>query len=259
MTLIGLTTLTVNGHPLVAPKLNRRRAVFVLGKIDAILAWEQARERERDVRFVELGKYLCEVRAGQYWRIDNLKSFDEFLERKFPQSRRKAYYLMTIHERLPRIRKAELEQVGWSKAVELAKVARRDRQQFDCATWVHKAKELPKEEFKREVQKHLTGKEEEAFELLYFKTYRSQLAVVEQALETAGLMLGGDKPRGYCLEMICADFLAGVALETQNEEMLLTALFRLIDALVPEQRSRLQQYLETKVEDHASKAIAATA
>jgi hypothetical protein len=29
-------------------------------------------------RFVELGRYLCEVRVGQYWRVENLKSFDEF-------------------------------------------------------------------------------------------------------------------------------------------------------------------------------------
>jgi hypothetical protein len=35
---------------------------------------------------------------------------------------------------------------------------------------------------------------------------------VEKALETAGLMLGTDKSRGYCLEMICADFLAGTSL-----------------------------------------------
>jgi hypothetical protein len=34
--------------------------------------------------------------------------------------------------------------------------------------------------------------------------------------ETAGLMLGCDRSRGYCLEMICADFLAGASLE-QNE------------------------------------------
>ena len=26
---------------------------------------------------------------------------DEFLERRFPESRRKAYYLMSIHEHLP--------------------------------------------------------------------------------------------------------------------------------------------------------------
>ncbi len=36
------------------------------------------------MRFVELGQYLCEVRAGQYWRLENLKSFDEFLEKRFP-------------------------------------------------------------------------------------------------------------------------------------------------------------------------------
>jgi hypothetical protein len=36
--------------------------------------------------------------------------------------------------------------------------------------------------------------------------------VVEQALETAALMLGSDKSRGYLLELICADFLAGVNL-----------------------------------------------
>ena len=72
------------------PKFNRRRAVFVLGKIEEILAWEQRKETKRDTKFVELGRYLCEVRAGQYWRLERLKSFDEFLERRFPESRRKA-------------------------------------------------------------------------------------------------------------------------------------------------------------------------
>jgi hypothetical protein len=48
--------------------------------------------------------------------------------------------------------------------------------------------------------------------------YKSQLPVIEEALETAGLMLGSNKSRGYCLEMICADFLAGAKLgETQQQ------------------------------------------
>jgi hypothetical protein len=33
--------------------------------------------------------------------LEKLKSFDEFLARRFPDSRRKAYYLMSIHEHLP--------------------------------------------------------------------------------------------------------------------------------------------------------------
>jgi hypothetical protein len=112
--LIGLTNLKISGPPSMGPKLNRRRALFVLGRIDEILSWERTTELERDTRFVELGRYLCEVRAGQYWRVDNLKSFDEFLEKKFSESRRKAYYLMAIHEQLPRQTHRDLKQVGWT-------------------------------------------------------------------------------------------------------------------------------------------------
>ena len=205
--------------------------MFVLDKIDEILAWEKIKERERDVRFVQLGQYLCEVRAGQYWRIEKLKSFDEFLEKRFPESRRKAYYLMAIHENLTKIPKPRLEEVGWSKAAEMAKVARRDGKDFDCATWLHKANELPKEEFKRAVERHLTGRETEPWELIYFKLYKSQVPVVEQALETAALMLGSDKSRGYMLEMICADFLAGANLESGRPKALLLALSRLFSFL----------------------------
>jgi hypothetical protein len=67
---------------------------------------------------------------------------------------------------------------------------------------LHKAQDLPKEEFKREVERHLTGKETEPWEIIYFKICKSQSAVIEQALDTAALMLGTDKSRGYCLEAI---------------------------------------------------------
>jgi hypothetical protein len=39
------------------------------------------------------------------------------------------------------------------------------------------------------------------------------IPVIERAIETAALMLGSDRSRGYCLEMICADFLAGANLD----------------------------------------------
>jgi len=242
--LIGLTSLRINGGLMVSPELNRRRALVVLGKIDEILSWEQTKEHERDERFVELGQYLCEVRAGQYWRLENLKSFDEFLEKRFPESRRKAYYLMAIHEHLTRIPKRQLREVGWSKATELIKVARRDGVEFDCATWLHKAKELPKEDFKRAVECHLTGKETEPWEIIYFKLYKSQLPVVERALEIASLMLGTNKSRGYCLEMICADFLAGASLESGNHELLVGSLYRAATLLPREMKQELVEKLK---------------
>jgi hypothetical protein len=114
--LIGLTSLWIDGRNPVTPELNNRRAAFVLGKIDEILSWEKTKEQEKDTRFVELGQYLCEVRSKQYWRLEKLESFDQFLEKRFPESRRKAYYLMAVHEHLPRIAKPELELMGWTKA-----------------------------------------------------------------------------------------------------------------------------------------------
>jgi hypothetical protein len=233
--LVCLTNL-VTKYPPMPPKLNRRRAQEVLSKIDAILAWEARHENERDTRFVELGKYLCEVRAGQYWRLEKLKSFDEFLVRRFPESRRKAYYLMSIHEQLPPQVRRELKQVGWTKGLELAKLARRDGQRFDCATWLHKARQMPKAEFQREVERELTGKDSEPSELIYFKVYKSQMPVIERAIEAAALMLGTDKSRGYCLEMICADFLAGASIDGGNPEILLQSISRYYKFLPGEQQ-----------------------
>ena len=239
--MVCLTSLTTN-HPPMPPKMNPERARFVLSKIDEILAWEKRRETERDTRFVELGRYLCEVRAGQYWRIEGLKSFDEFLERRFPESRRKAYYLMSIHEHLPPQVRKELRQLGWSKGLELAKLARRQNSQaFDCATWLHKARELSKEELQREVEKELTGEYSEASELVYFKLFKSQIPIVDRAIETAALMLGSDKSRGYCLEMICADFLAGASLDCSDPELLLKTQLHYFKFLSSEQQARFME------------------
>ena len=70
---------------------------------------------------------------------------------------------MSIHEHLPPQARRELREVGWTKGLELAK---------------------------------LTGKETEPSELIYFKIYKSKIPVIEQAIETAALMLGSDKSRG---------------------------------------------------------------
>src|SRR5437868_4522729 len=95
---------------------------------------------------------------------------------------------------------------------------------------------MPKEEFKREVEKELTGRDTEPHEIIYFKLYKSQIPVVEEAIETAALMLGSDKSRGYCLEMICADFLAGANLDSGNPEILLNSIKNFFKFLPGEQK-----------------------
>jgi hypothetical protein len=74
------------------------------------------------------------------------------------------------------------------------------------------------------VERELTGRDEESSELICFKVYKSQVPVIGQAIETAALMLGPDKSRGYCLEMICADFLAGAHLDTGSPQILLNSI-----------------------------------
>src|SRR5206468_4533534 len=130
---------------------------------------------------------------------------------------------------------------GWTKGRELAKLARAEGRAFDCAPWVHKARVMPREEFQREVEKALVGRETEPWEILCFKFYKSQIPVIEQAIETAALMLGSDKSRGYCLEMICADFLAGANLDSGQPDVLLHSLSRFFQFLPGAQRQAFVQ------------------
>ena len=233
----------ITNNPPRAPGLDEKRARLVLSKVDQVLDWERQTEGERDTRFVELGRYLCEVRAGQYWRLERLASFDDYLQRRFPESRRKAYYLMSIHEQLPKQVRYELKQVGWSKAAELAKVAHRDGERFESATWLHRAQTMPKQEFKCEVDKYLT-EAGEASKRLYFKLYESQVPVIEQALETAARMLGSDGSRGYCLELICGDFLAGADPDPGNAETLLRTICRLFHRLPGAEQDKFFRHLK---------------
>ena len=93
------------------------------------------------------------------------------------------------------------------------------------------------------MEKELTGRDSEPHELIYFKVYKSQIPVIEQAIETAALMLGSDKSRGYCLEMICADFLAGANLDSGEPDVLLHAVSRFYQFLSGEQRRIFAQQL----------------
>jgi hypothetical protein len=218
--------------------MDKARAQQVLARIDEILRWEQGTDQQKDQKFAELGKHLCEVRKQGYWRL-GYKSFEAYLEEKFPDSRRKAYYLMSIHDQLRQIPAPEIEALGWSKALELAKVARSEGRHFDSATWLHKAKECTKQELKEEVYKYFTGEDYEPYEMVYFKLFESQLPVVERALYVASRMVGTERSRGYCLELVCADFLAGRTEESAPEEILLV-IHRLVSLLPPDYQAGLR-------------------
>jgi hypothetical protein len=63
-------------------------------------------------------------------------------------------------------------------------------------------------------------------------------------------MLASDRSRGYCLEMICADFLAGANLDGGDPNTLLHAVSRFFQFLSGEQRQTFAQ----KVAEEAASA-----
>jgi hypothetical protein len=217
--------------------MDKARAQQVLARIDEILGWERRMDQHKDQKFAELGKHLCEVRKQGYWRL-GYGSFEAYLEKKFPDSRRKAYYLMSIHDQLKQIPTPEIEDLGWGKALELAKVARHEGRGFNSATWLHKAKNSTQKELRQDVYKHLTGEDYEPYEMLYFKLYESQLPTVERALVVAARLVGSERSRGYCLELVCADFLAGRTEESTPEEILML-IHHLVKLLPAEYQARL--------------------
>ena len=53
------------------PKLNRERALFVLDKIDEILAWKQRKEKRARHQFRGTRPLLCEVRQGNTGALES--------------------------------------------------------------------------------------------------------------------------------------------------------------------------------------------
>ena len=62
-------------------------------------------------------------------------------------------------------------------------------------------------------------------------------------LYVASRMVGTERSRGYCLELICADFLAGRTEESTPEEILLV-IHRLVNFLPADYQARLAGPLE---------------
>jgi hypothetical protein len=92
---------------------------------------------------------------------------------------------------------------GWTKVLELAKLARSEGQRRACATRLHKARSLPKEEVKagsREAVWKKTG----PWEILCFKFYKShsgrRTSRRDRGLDAGhrqiGWVLSGDDPCG---------------------------------------------------------------
>jgi hypothetical protein len=65
-------------------------------------------------------------------------------------------------------------------------------------------------------------------------------------------MVGTERSRGYCLELICADFLAGRGEESTPEEILMV-IHRLVHLLPPDYQARPANHSEEAESEAARK------
>jgi hypothetical protein len=94
-----------------------------------------------------------------------------FSEEAVSELEGKAYYLMSIHEHLPPQARHELKEVGWTKGLELARIARRTASISIVQPGCTKRAQC-RGGLQAAVEKGLTGKEKEPSELIYFKVMR---------------------------------------------------------------------------------------
>ena len=112
-----------------------------------------------------------------------------FWNNAFPIHAGRPTTLMAIHENLTRIPKQQLREVGWSKAMELVKVARKDGEGSIVQPGCTKLTSCRRRGLSARSSGTLRGRKE-PWEILYFKVYKNQLPVIEKALETASLCSG---------------------------------------------------------------------
>jgi hypothetical protein len=100
----------------------------------------------------------------RYWRLEKLRSFDKFLTRRFPESRRKGSPTHVNPRVLALPARKELKEMGSTKGLELAKSAGGREGVLLCNPAVETSS-LRKDQFKREAERY-SGKELELFELI---------------------------------------------------------------------------------------------
>jgi hypothetical protein len=164
-----------------------------------------------DTCYYELGGLLREVFHQQHYLELGFDHFEDYLRGTLEFSIRKAFYLMSIWEKVKELKipKNKLRQIGWTKMKEVVRVATPE----DLVIWLARAEQLTTQELQALIGQNETDNEAPKPFTIYF--YLAQREVFERALEIAQLMTGSES-RGYQAEMIAAEFLA--TYESMEEE-----------------------------------------
>jgi hypothetical protein len=163
---------------------------------------------EIEVKWFELGKVLQVMFEKRYY-LDYAPNWKEFCLQCLDLKWRAADYLRITRMKCDEvgIKQDVAAQIGWAKLKEVVPVITKANKEH----WVKESRKEGTTTASLNTKVRLAmGKitREEAEKVpskLFFSVYEDQLENIERALELARRLTVSDS-RGYCLEMICADF-----------------------------------------------------
>ena len=190
-----------------APSSTTRRARQLDGKVIEI----RGRIREQ---WLTLGKVLAEIQQTLAYRELGFANFQQYVEDRLAVSARWANYLVCTVRKAERfgIRPETLVKLEISKSLEIFRLddSSKARRLID-QTLRH---DTPLRELRQQVAEAIgqatEGEPQTIRKVWYFSP--SQWAVISQAIKTVQLSTGSDS-ESYAVELIAADYLAGVGLD----------------------------------------------
>jgi len=170
-------------------------------------------------RWLDLGEVLAEIQETLAYRELGFRNFQAYVEDRLAISPRWANYLVCMVRKARRfgVSRETLKEVQVSKTMEIFRLD--DPQKAREMVEQTAEKGTPLKEVKRQVAAALGQAEADepqpVRKVWYFA--ESQWAVVSQAIKAVQMNTGSDSET-YAIELICADYLAGIGIEPAREE-----------------------------------------
>ena len=186
---------------------------------------ERALELDREVmrikdqvrrKWLQMGKALSEIQLSLAYRELGFNNFQQYVEDRLGISPRWANYLVCMVRKAKRFRISEekVAQLDISKSLEIFRLE--DAVQAKELVVRTIRDDLPLKEVKRQVALALgrieDGEQQDIRKVWYFSP--SQWSVISQAIKAVNLNTGSDS-ESYAIELIAADYLAGIGLQEQ--------------------------------------------
>ncbi len=188
---------------------------------------ERALELDREVmrikdqvrrKWLQMGKVLSEIQLSLAYRELGFPNFQLYVEDRLGISPRWANYLICMVRKAKRFKISEekVAKLDISKSLEIFRL--QDAAQAKELVIRTIQQDLPLKEVKRQVAVALgrieDGEEQAVRKVWYFSP--SQWSVISKAIKAVNLNTGSDS-ESYAIELIAADYLAGIGLEQRAQ------------------------------------------